>query len=145
MKNRNSLFLCVFVPILLCQSSTGCSDNGNPIDPTISQLSGSWVWVRSVGGEALHLITPPAGTIYIDVYTLNGVYSKSRNDSLIATAGYSVSMQNSSPLLRYTDVKTYFDFHFSPFAEFVEFKGDTLLLEDYGFDLYVHTFIRMRE
>jgi hypothetical protein len=122
----------------------GCSDNGNPIDPTMVQLSGSWVWIRSEGGLFPHTITPPAGTIYIDAYTLNGLYSKFRNDTLIVSAGFSVSMQNSLPMILFNDVKNYFGYHFADFGEFVEFKSDTLLLTDYGFDLYFHTFRRVR-
>ncbi len=121
-----------------------CTDEGTPTDPLVSQLSGSWLWVRSEGGFAYHVIFPPAGTMYIDSYSSSMTVVRSRNDTVLSTARYQISSDKSGKIIRYSDIKSYHGYQDFLFDGWIAFEGDTLRLRDRGADLFVHTFVRQK-
>ncbi len=134
----------VFVTILFSQALVGCSDNGSAVGPGVSQLSGSWIWVRSVGGFFPRVLIPPAGTIVRDYYSPGGIFSRHRNDTIVVSARYTISERSSGLLLHFTDINLLFGYDFFGVDEWLQFEGDTLWLIDNGADLYRHTFVRAK-
>jgi len=144
MKNNTLLIPVVCVSILLCQALMGCSDIGSPIDQTVSQLSGSWTWVRSEGGFFPQIITPPQGTIVEDIYLIDGRFYRKRNDTLIVNAHYSISKEGYGSILTYINVNTLPGYQFDQFEQSIQIKGDTLIMSDNGADLFQHTYVRSK-
>lgn len=134
----------VFVTILFSQVLVGCSDNGSVVDPAVLQLSGSWIWVRSVGGFVPRVLIPPAGTIVKDYYSPGGIFSRQRNDTIVVSARYSLSERSPGLLLTFTDISSFFGYDFFGVDEWLQFEGDTLWLTDNGMDLFRHTFVRAK-
>ncbi len=143
-KNGKVIATFVFATILFSQVLAGCSDNGSAVDPAVSQLSGSWIWVRSEGGFFPRVLIPPAGTIVKDYYSPGGIFSRRRNDTIVVSARYAISERRSGLLLTFTDINSFFGYDFFAVDEWLQFKGDTLWLIDNGMDLYRHTFVRAK-
>ncbi len=145
MKNNGKVITpFVLVSLLFSQVLVGCSDNGSAVDPAVSQLSGSWIWVRSEGGFFPQVLVPPAGTIVKDYYSPGGIFSRHRNDTIVVSARYSLSERSTGLLLTFTDIKSFFGYEFFAVDEWLQFEGDSLWLIDNGADLYRHTFVRAK-
>jgi hypothetical protein len=141
--NRRS-FVSTLSPLLgvFLATLAACSDVGTSPDTYV--ICGAWRWIRSVGGFAPHVITPPSGTTFIDVYSPAGIYLSYRNDTLMMTGRFALTKKDQGILVSYTDVRKYAGDWSEVMERWVRVEGDTLLLSDNGMDLYRHTFVRLR-
>lgn len=153
MTNLRTLRCILVLSVMTLLGRTGCSDMGNGVHPDLFLISGSWLWVRSTGGIGGDIITPSPGEVLKDVYTLEGAFSRFRNDTLILSARFSVFDGPFGVTLKLTDFVKHPGYRDSdptyPFGwfdwlgeEILTFRGDSMLLADYGNDTYFHTFVR---
>jgi hypothetical protein len=136
-----ALFVVLLASLL---TLAACSDPDSPTDSDLTGISGSWLWISSVGGFAPQVITPPPGTRFADFYSSHGSLSRRRNDTLVMTAQFSLANESTGMLVKYSDVQTYQGFRSDMWDAWVDVQGDTLYLSDNGCDMYRHTYIRIR-
>jgi hypothetical protein len=120
----------------------GCTQGTGPSNSTVSQLSGSWRWVQSVGGIFPRVVTPPSGTVVEDSFTPDGAFSRVVNDTTVVTATYFLTDENNGPFIRYTNVQTYHGYTFEGSGESIQVENDTLRLTENVTDGFQHTYVR---
>jgi hypothetical protein len=83
-------FILLFAALVLCSVSS-CHKNGSP-GPTSTQITGSWRWVKSVGGIGGFTLTPQTeGFKQTQVYGANGSFKLYKNDTLRLSGKFSVT------------------------------------------------------
>ena len=131
------LALCFFSFLIF-----GCTQGTGPSNSTVSQLSGSWRWIQSVGGIFPRVVTPPSGSVVEDSFTPDGAFSRVVNDTTVVTATYSVTDENNGPFIGYTNVQTYHGYTFEGYGEWFQVENDTLRLTENASDGFQHTYVR---
>jgi hypothetical protein len=148
--------LGIVLLVITLQGMIGCSDMGNDVHPNALLLTGSWIWVRSTGGFWGEVINPSPGEVIKDVYTIQGSFSRFKNDTLILSAHYCLSDGKYGTFMELSEIRKYPGYPVSdpsyPFGyfdglgqEWLSFEGGSLLLADNGMDTYFHTFVRLTE
>jgi hypothetical protein len=100
----NYCVLILSLLVLSCHKEPTSVDNAQAIT-----LTGKWQWIRSSGGIGGQTIIPPAGTVVIQTYSSDGVFSQSRNDTLQTTSHYSIKKQKTIYSTDSLDVIVYQD------------------------------------
>jgi hypothetical protein len=126
----NYFVLILSLLIISCQKEPTSVDNVRTIT-----LSGKWQWISSSGGITGQTIIPPAGTIVIQTYTSDGVFSQSRNDTVQRTSHYSIKKQKSIYSADSLDVIIYQDSTLTK-QVILYLSTDTLSVGDNMYDGY---------
>jgi len=110
-------------------------------EPRTPAVIGSWSWIKSVGGIAGWELTPPPA-VRIE-YSKDGVFSYYRNDTLVSTTSYTITLERARMSFLNVDVIHYGDsLRFVP-QQFL-IVDDTLHLFDQCVDCYSHRYVRER-
>lgn len=120
----------------------GCDIVDPPAEPVVAKLTGSWRWVKSVGGFAGHTITPATeGYSQRLNYRNDGTYRWDHADTLLHGGRYTVERVKPNEISDSVDV-----IHYQPEIinghEFT-ISGDTLVINEFRTaDGYESTFVR---
>jgi hypothetical protein len=83
-------FILLFAALVLCSVSS-CNKNGSP-GPISTQITGSWRWVKSVGGIGGFTLTPQTeGFKQTQVYEADSSFKLYKNDTPLVSGKFSVT------------------------------------------------------
>jgi hypothetical protein len=124
--------------------SLGC-DAGTPVDPEVSQLYGTWQWLKTQGGFGGDVYTPQStGQTAKVIFRPTGIAQFYRNDTLVKQLGYAVIKRNP-----YTGAQDMYCVHYNGSNDYfsdqiISFQGpDTLRLSDVCMDCFNYTYSRV--
>ena len=131
MKNIYKIIL-YFLFLLLFNT---CSKD-NPAGSNSTLYSGTWLWLKTVGGIFPRVITPENGmSLKVSFDNLNN-YKIYRNDSLKVSANYKIEEDEYDwDKISYSNIVTY-DYNFNTDTDFAEIHSDTLQIWDGMIDGY---------
>jgi hypothetical protein len=129
---------------VLAISITSC-DTGTTVEPTISQLYGSWQWISSQGGFGGELRTPQSTSeTRKAIFRADGIVQFFKNNILVNQLRFTVNREsnpngNEYYVIRYLDTSYYVP------DQTISFDGlDTLYLADTCMDCYRNVYSRLR-
>jgi len=132
-EKRNNLLWIIL--LLSFSVFINCSEE-SPTENSYRQYNGTWLWLRTVGGTAPRVFTPPEGVTIKISYNELGIFRKLRNDSIKVMANYSIEVsQYDRDKISYSNITTY-DFHFDSSSEYAQLRTDTLEIWDGVIDGY---------
>lgn len=94
---------------LACLSLCSFGCDSNPSSSPSQTLIGKWVWVYSFGGFSGGYIYPTPGVESTISFTTNGGYSSHRNDTLVVSAKYLLSLNDGSFPLKEDTILTIYE------------------------------------
>jgi len=135
----NYFLLILSLLVLSCKKEPTSVDNTQAIT-----LTGKWQWIRSSGGIGGGIIVPPISTVVIQTYTSEGVFSQSRNDTLLMTSHYGVIKQKTIYSIDSLDVVVYQDSTITK-QVILYLSTDTLSVGDNMYDGYESVYRRISQ
>jgi len=83
-------FILLFAALVFCSVSS-CNKDGLP-GPTSTQITGSWRWVKSVGGIGGVTLTPQSsGYSFTQVYGADSTFKMYKKNSLTLSGKFSIT------------------------------------------------------
>jgi hypothetical protein len=139
MKKHQIKALSFFVLFL----SITCSED-NPVEINYTSYNGTWLWLKTEGGYAYHLITPGDSLTVIAIYNNFGEHLYYRNGSLKVSARYEIQeSEYARDKIIYSNIHKYnWDFYTNPV--YAEIQSDTMKIWDGMIDGFFSYYKKIR-
>ena len=132
--------------ILLLIAFASCNDR-YPVAPEISQLYGTWQWLRSVGGIMGEVRTPKStGHTGKAIFHFDGTVAFYRDDILVEQYRYTITREKLYPNAQEALIIEFLGAPAPSNKQTISYQGvDTLFLSDLCMDCYQHTYARIKQ